>query len=576
MTAAQRLERAEMVALNADIVGYSRLIADDLEGTTAAIVELHRLVDEALARHGGVMANFVGDAFMAVFDSAEGAVRAGIEITTALEERNASLPKAKWIRFRMGVEQGDVGVTQGQYHGDGLNIAARIQAIAPEGGLAVSGRVYQALDEPALRFRSLGRRHLKNIPEHVDVYEFADLPSDQSWRHTNRTLALEAPSLALLPIHTELVDDRVRSAAGLIRGDLLHRLARVPDLEVVDAGTEPGKVADGRTARYMLETGVHQFGEHVRVFSTLYDVTTLNVVKSHKWSAEVSQMFELSEKIANEVARDVEIELIVGVPAGYYAALDDEEAIEEVYLGWFHLRNDTEQGWSRALELFGSVAEKHPDQPYGHVLVGFAEWLGVAQGWARDPAASLERAQQCANRAREVGDPTGMAQAVDAAVFMSQGKVDEAMMALEGLESVRPTCDITYGLEASVRRYLGQWEKAVELLDTAMRLTGINKPWYPTVKASSLYVGERPEQAAALAESVLEYQPHNLEALLVLAASQMELGMERRARATGEIISERFPAVDVNAWLDHTPYHRRDIVERWKENLTAAGCCSAS
>ncbi|MGA9595333.1 MAG: tetratricopeptide repeat protein, partial [Acidimicrobiia bacterium] len=94
---------------------------------------------------------------------------------------------------------------------------------------------------------------------------------------------------------------------------------------------------------------------------------------------------------------------------------------------------------------------------------------------------------------------------------------------------------------------------------------------YPTVKAASLFVGGRVEEAASVAQGVLDYQPNNLEALLVLAAAQVELGMDRRARATAELIKERFPSVDVEDWLDKTPYHRRDVVERWKVDMTSAG-----
>ena len=104
-----------------------------------------------------------------------------------------------------------------------------------------------------------------------------------------------------------------------------------------------------------------------------------------------------------------------------------------------------------------------------------------------------------------------------------------------------------------------------------MNLTGINKPWYPTVKSCSLFLGGKVEEAAALAQGVLEHQPRNLEALLVLAAAQQEMGMERRSRATAELIRERFPATDVEDWLEQNPYERREVVERWKESLLAAG-----
>jgi tetratricopeptide (TPR) repeat protein len=183
----------------------------------------------------------------------------------------------------------------------------------------------------------------------------------------------------------------------------------------------------------------------------------------------------------------------------------------------------------------------------------------------------LRTAREQARTGLALGDPTGMAQTVEAAVLMSQGHGDEALEAIEKVEIVRPTCDVTYGPEGSVRRYLGQWEEAIDLTDVAMRLTGVNKPWYPTIKACSLFLGGRVEQAAAVAELVLEHQPHNLEALLVLTAAQVELGLDRRARATAELIRERYPAVDVAAWLDRSPYRSREVVDRWKDDLISAG-----
>ncbi len=510
-------QHMNMVALNADVVGYSALVADDLDATTEAMDSFHRLVETEVTKEGGTLANFVGDSFMVVFDDAMAALRCAISIATEAEERNLDLPRRRWVRFRMGLDLGSVSASEGRYHGDALNIAARIQAIAPTGGISISGSVYRSLDEPELRFRPVGRQRLKNIPEQVDVYEFVDLPTKGGGvREAGRSLSLDAPTFAVLPIHTETVDDEVRSAAQVIRGDLIHRLSAVPGLNVIDATTQLR--GDGASARYMLETGINQLGHRVRVFATLFDVTTMNIVKAYKWTAESEEMFELSDTIADEVARAVEVELVVGEPAGFYAELGDPQSIEKVYLGWYHLRSDTLEGWSQAVDLFKQVADAHPDTPYGFVLSAFALWLAVANGWASDVRATLNESREYARRGGELGDPSGMADTVLAAILMWEGEVDQALEKLDQVEIIRPTCDITFGLEGSLRRYLGQLERSVELMDTAMRLTGINKPWYPTVKACSLFLGDRNEEAAMIAEEVLEYQPNNLEALLVLPA----------------------------------------------------------
>lgn len=561
---------SDRIALNADVVGYSALIADDLEAMTKTMRIYHELVDREVGGRGGTVANFVGDQFMAVFDDAVAALGAAIAITKAIEEHNADVPAARRARFRMGLDLGPVESTSSGYHGDALNIAARVQAIAPAGGISVSGRVYRAIDEPELRFRAVGKRHMKNIPEGVDVYEFVDLPSTGVGAPRG-SLDLENPTVAILPSHTDQVDDSVRSAAEVIRADLVHRLARVPQLNIIDARASVGTATPDRNARYMLETGVHQFGDTIRLYATLFDVGTINVVKSHKWTGPLSDIVGRSDEISEEVARSIEVDLIVGEPARLYAELEDPEAIERIYLGWYHFRSDVPEGWAKSVDLFDAVHRTHPELPYGAVLKAYALWMGAANGWAPDPEAALDEAHRLAVQARAQGDHTGMGQALEAAVAMSRGDNEGAVAALEGLAAVRPTCDVTYGLEGSVRRYLGDWEKAVEACDMAMRLTGLNKPWYPTVKAASLFVGGQTNEAAIIAQGVLEHQPNNLEALLVLAAAQVELGLDRRAAGTADLIRERFPSVDVEGWLDKTPYQRREVVDRWKDDLAAAG-----
>lgn len=552
-------------ALNADVVGYSRLLADDLASTSDAMAHARYEVEESVERNLGTLVNFVGDNFMAVFDRATDAMQAAIAISSALEDANADRSSGRWLRFRMGMDRGEVIVSDGHYEGDALNVAARIQAIALPGGLSVSGAVYSDLDEPALRFRPAGTHRLKNIPEPVEVYEFADLPTDSAEDIVSR-LALDIPTIAVLPMHTEGVDAVLAGAATVLRSDVMHRLSAIPELVVLDAAARDRETT---AARYMLETGLHQFGERVRLYGTIFDVTTMNIVKSHKVVGTTADVFELSDELSEAIGHSVEVDLVVGAPAGLYAELEDPVAIEKVYMGWYHLRSDTQEDWEHALRLFGEVAESHPDLPYGWVLSAFANWIGAANQWAGDPAAALMLAREQAQRGAELHDPTGMAQAVDAAVLMSMGQIDEAIRTVENLEISRPTCDVTYALEGSLRRYIGDWEEAVDLLDFAMRLTGINKPWYPTVKACSLFIGNRLEQAASVSESVLEYQPNNIEALLVLAASQVELGLERRAAATAHTIRNSFPTLDIEEWFERNPYQDDALVTRWKADLAA-------
>lgn len=561
----------EVVALNADVVGYSRLLADDFETTTEVMGELRQVVDDKVSESDGTLVNFVGDNFMAVFGGSKDAMQSAIAIAAAIEARNADIPDGRQVRFRMGLDQGTVTSTGDQYFGDALNIAARIQAIAPPGGISISGRVYKSLDEPALRFQSLGRKKLKNIPEEVEVFQFVDLPTDGHGPAHGPGLSLAAPTVAVLPIHADSVTPELQPVINIIRDDLIHRLSQIPRMRVIDASGEAELGSSDNPVRYMLETGVHQVSDQVRVYAKLMDVTSMNIVTTNRWTSATSGLLALSDEVAEGVARAVEIELIIGEPAGLYGELEDPVAIQNIYTGWFHLTSGSPDGWSKAVEYFDKVAVSNPDMSYGHVLSAFAYWMGASEGAIDKRDALLEEAIKHAQIGLDLGDPTGLAQMVVAGVLMFQGHHQEALEKIDNLVIKRPTCDVTYAVEGSLRRYMGDWEKSVDLLGKAMNLTAVSNPWYPTVQACSLYFGGRVERAAATAEAVIEHQPSNLEALLVLTAAQVEMGLERRARAAADLIRERFSSVDIDRWLEQSPYQKQEMVERWKSDLASAG-----
>ncbi|MFV1999830.1 MAG: adenylate/guanylate cyclase domain-containing protein [Acidimicrobiia bacterium] len=566
-----------LVALNADVVSYSRLVADDPEQTATALASARRVVDDGIASAGGTLVNFVGDNFMAVFDRPEQAVHAAIAITNAVAQENATAPEYKRLRFRMGIDMGPVRISNdGAYLGDALNIASRIQSIARPGGLSISGEIFRALDEPALRFHSKGKQQLKNIPEQVDVYDFADLPpEDATAPNPQRPLSLGTPSVAVLPMHITGSTDDLQPASVFLLSDVIAGLMSLHNLDIVDVTQSEGRQAENEQApanvRYVLSSGIIQVGTRLRVWAQAIEVLTQNVLWAGKWDCDADSMLEIADDFSSDIVRAFEVELIIGEPSRIYRGYGDPAAVAKIYEGWFHLTAGTLNGWNRALELFDQVKREAPDSPLGPVLYAFTLWAGVSEGLVNDRADAVEEARNNAQQALDIGDETGLSSMILAALMLDDGDAEAALECIAAAEVARPTCDLTWAMEASINRYLGQWERAVTLIDQAMGLSPVNKPWYPTVLASSYYVGEQFEQAAAVAEEVLEHQPQNIEALLVLAASQSRLGLERRARATGATILERFPGADPAAWIASNPYQDGEFTERWRHDLQGAG-----
>jgi len=282
----------------------------------------------------------------------------------------------------------------------------------------------------------------------------------------------------------------------------------------------------------MLLSGLLQVGSRLRAWAQVREVATQSVLWVGKWDWDKDSLFEVSGEFTSDIVHAFEIELIVGEPARFYQELGSPEAIAKVYEGWYGLTAGTRNGWNRANGLFSELRDDAPDSAVGPVLFAFTQYIGARDGLIDDRAEAFKRARTNAELGAELGDSTGLSSMILAALDLESGDAPAALEGIADAKILRPTCDLTWAMEASIRRYLGQWEKAVVLIDQAMGLSPVNKPWYPTVLASSYYVGEEYEQAAAVAAEVIEYQPRNIEALLVLAASQNHLGLERRARAT--------------------------------------------
>ncbi|MCL1593483.1 MAG: hypothetical protein M3132_03910 [Actinomycetia bacterium] len=566
-----------LVALNADVVNYSRLVADDAERTAIALSVARSISETEIELAGGTLVNFVGDNFMAVFDRPEQAVRTAIAVTNAIATVNADAPEFRRLRFRMGIDMGPVRIgSDGVYVGDAMNIAARIQSIALPGGLSISGEIYRALDEPKLRFRSTGKQRLKNIPEQIDVYDFADLPAEgDTSPNPPRPLELDSPRVAVLPMHIKGATEDVTLAADFLLGGVVSGLMGLHNLDITDVTHTEGRPEDDHPAppnvRYVLSSGIIQVGPRLRLWAQAREMRTHSVLWAGKWDCDADEILDIADEFAADIVRAFEIELIIGEPARVYHELGDPAAIAKVYEGWYQLTSATRNGWNRARRLFSELRDDAPDSAIGPALFAFTEWMGAAEGLVADRAGALEEARTNAARAFELGDDTGLSLMILAAVKLEGGDADGALVSISEAEILRPTCDLTWAMQASIRRYLGQWEQAVTLIDQAMGLSPVNKPWYPTVLASSYYVGRKYEQASAIAEEVLDHQPRNIEALLVLAASQSHLGLARRAHATAATIEERFPDADTAQWLASNPYQDDQFVSRWHDDLVSAG-----
>ena len=288
------MQRRLAAILATDVVGFSRLIRADEEGTIAALKALRvDIIDPKLAEHHGRIVKLMGDGMLAEFPSVVDAVRAAVATQQAVRAHNSGLPEDKRIAFRVGINLGDVVIDGDDIHGDGVNLAARLEGLAKPGGICISGSVHEQIrDRIDPAFEDLGEQEVKNIDRPVRVWQWiadARLAAGVSAK-TDQPLPLpDKPSIAVLPFENMSGDPEQEYFSDGISEDLTTALSRFDGLVVItrnSAFTYKGEAVDvkrvGRElgVRYVLEGSVRRAGERVRVYAQLVDAET----DRHVWA----------------------------------------------------------------------------------------------------------------------------------------------------------------------------------------------------------------------------------------------------------------------------------------------------
>ncbi|HSD09843.1 MAG TPA: adenylate/guanylate cyclase domain-containing protein [Candidatus Binatia bacterium] len=310
-------KRRLAAVLSGDAVGYSRLMSEDEEATIAALGKARETFRSLIASHEGRVVDTAGDSVLAVFDSVVEALRSAVEIQEELRRRSEDVPDARRMSFRIGVNVGDlVEQSDGTVYGDGVNIAARLQALAEPGGICVSELAFaQARNKLEARFEFLGEQQVKNIPEPVRAYRL--LPRDRGASAEPKSLSSK-PSIAVLPFENMSADPEQEYFSDGISEDLITALSRIRWLFVVARNstfTYKGKAVDVKqvarelAVHFVLEGSVRKGGGRVRITAQLIDASTGSHVWAERYDRELADIFAVQDEITETIAAAIEPEL---------------------------------------------------------------------------------------------------------------------------------------------------------------------------------------------------------------------------------------------------------------------------
>jgi len=315
--ATERVERRLAAILAADVAGYSRLMGADEEGTLARLKALRReLADPKIKEHRGRIVKTTGDGLLIEFASVVDALRCSVEVQREMAERNADVPPDRRIEFRMGINLGDIIRDGRDIHGDGVNVAARLEALADPGGICVSRAARdQVRDKLDVAFEDMGEQHVKNIARPVRAYRIPlgeNSPSAGTLNElTKPSLALpDKPSAAVLPFTNMGGDPEQEFFADGIAEDVITALSRYPSVLVIarnSSFTYKGRSVDvkqvGRElgVRYVLEGSLRKTGNRIRVTAQLVAAETGNHVWAERYDRDLADIFTVQDEITDAV-----------------------------------------------------------------------------------------------------------------------------------------------------------------------------------------------------------------------------------------------------------------------------------
>jgi TolB-like protein/class 3 adenylate cyclase len=559
--------------LAADVAGYSRPMGADEEGTHERLqAHLRELVNPKVAEHRGRIVKNTGDGFLAEFSSVVDTVRCAVEMQRGMAERNAGTPLEKRIEFRAGINLGDVIVEAEDIFGDGVNIAARLEALAEPGGVLVSNTVHdQVRDRLLLAFEDLGEQQVKNIARPVRVYRVRDRagPAEEPFSAPPKPLPLpDKPSIAVLPFANMSGDPEQEYFADGMVEEITTALSRIRWLFVIarnSSFTYKGQSVDvkqvGRElgVRYVLEGSVRKAGREVRITAQLIDAASGAHLWADRFDGSLEDVFQLQDNVAISVAGVIEPALQAAETARAVSRPTDDLTAYDLYLRAYAMVLASARQIPEALRLMERAIARDPH--YGPALAwaGFCCHRLFHDSQSENPAADRRKGIEFARRALEVAgdDPGVLANAAQTLAYFGED-IGAAIALIDRALVLNPNYARGWNISGVLRLWAGLPDVAIGHAETSLRLSPrADVGAALTLIGASHFYARRFDEAVPRLRVAVEEYPGFPQPYRVLAACYTHLGRLDDARAIVERLRAITPVVVPDADYMRNSEHRQ-------------------
>jgi len=624
----QGIKRKLSAIISADVEGYSRLMGEDEVATVRTLTAYREVMSNLIQQYRGRVVDSPGDNLLAEFSSVVDAMQCAVEIQQVLRAKNDELPETRRMKFRIGINLGDVIEEGERIYGDGVNIAARIEGLAEGGGICVSGSAYEQIENKLpLRYDYLGEHNVKNIVKPIRVYRAQIEPGAaghtvvrekgaglRRWQWVAVALVVvmvgvavwnfylrpspptvevasvkkmafplpDKPSIAVLPFTNISEDPKQEYFSDGITEEIITTLAKIPQLFVIARNStftykgRPVKVqqvSEDLGVRYVLEGSVRKAGDRIRITAQLVDATTGHHLWAERYDGKIGDIFALQDKVTQKIVAALAVKLTSDEKEFVANRGTENVAAYDAFLqGREHYLRNTRDDMAEAVAYLKRAIELDPNYGRVHAMLAVAYTASAKKGWARDLDWSNPRFLAEKHLQMAMKTPTASAHRAAARIHIFEAQHEEAIAEAERAIALEPNNAHNLHILAHALIYAGRSKEAIDYYKKAMRLN----PHYPAqylwfLGLAQFCVGQL-EDAVTSFERARKRDP--MLAAWPLAATYAHLGHKQEA---ADVLAEytkrrgRSRPPTVGRILKNYPFKDPKDRVRFAEGLRKAG-----
>src|SRR5215469_16669048 len=578
------MERRLAAIVCDDVAGYSRMMGADEAGTHATFKAHRSAIYPIILNHGGRLVKNTGDGFLLEFPSIVGAIEAAVEMQTVMAERNHHLPADRAMHFRMGVHMGDVITDEDEVFGDDVNIAVRLESVAPPGGIAVSEKAtIEAGKRLSITLNDAGPHRFKNIADPIAVWtwapEGAELQGRASADPANAPAQYRTAIIGVLPFDNLSGSADEYFSDGLTE-DLIHALSLQSFFRVLSrSSTFPfrGKnlstrlIAREIDATYLIQGSVRRAGNKIRVTAELIAPESGEQLWNGRYDRDIDDLFALQDELTTSLSGAIAPE-IYRAEASSLARNSDLTAWDRFLKGLSHYYRETKEDFEASIDFFRQAIALDPTLSIARAYLATIMVQGVQYGWLKSSRQLWTDLMELAESSVRLDPRSSFAFSILAYMHVMQGRYEAAHEAIRRAVDLNPYDMGARGVQGICHLVVGEHREAIELLSMAAQ-RGNSDPRYqwPASIAFSHYLLGQYDACLSWAREALYLNPNHLQVLAIRAAALARMSRAEEAAQARDVLLGNYPDFTVERHLRNFFWKKADDLADYREGLVKAG-----